>query len=147
MEIARQVVNGRGHSGSLNGVRHGRAGASAGLVFVLLLSGCAPLSPSASIDRMTPAQLAALAPASPEQAAEATRLTQRADREAHAAREAESARQRELARASRLNEYRRLHPYPSVYGPLYGPYPRWSAGIGYGPGPYVRPGWGTWYGF
>ncbi len=144
MNIARQVVHGRGHSGRLNGVRHGRAGAWAGLGFVVLLSGCAPLSPSASIDRMTPAQLAALALASPEQAAEATRLTQQADREARAAREAESARQREWARASRLNDYRRLYPYPSVYSPWYGPYPRWSAGIGYGSGPFVRPGWSAW---
>lgn len=109
-----------------------------------LLSGCVPLPPSAVIDRMTPAQLAALAPASPEKAAEATRLTQQADREARAAREAEAARQREIART---NEYRRLHPYPSVYGPLYAPYPAWSAGIGYGRGAHAHPGWGAWYGF
>ena len=110
------------------------------------------MQPSTVVDRMTPEQLAALPPLSPEKAAEATRLTQQADREARAARDTEAARQRELAR---LNEYRRLHPYrypsPSLhgplYGPLYGPYPRWSAGIGYGRWPQVRPGWGAWYGF
>lgn len=118
--------------------------ASAVLACVLLVSGCAQLPPPAVVDRMTPEQLAALPTVSPEKAAEATRLTQQADREARAAREAEAARQRERAR---IDEYRRLHPYPFAPDPFYGPYPRWSAGIGYGRWPRVRPGWGAWYRF
>ena len=116
----------------------------AALLGMLALAACAPMQLAAVPDRLTAEQLAALAPASPEKAAEATRLTEQADREARAAREREAARQREL---SRIREFRRLQPYPSLYGPPYGPYPGWSAGIGYGRWPHVRPGWGAWYGF
>lgn len=96
---------------------------------VVGLAGCAaePLRP---VERLTPEQLAAIPLPGNAKAAEATRITQQADREAQAARATQQQRALEL---EHWREYDRRY--------------NWSLGLGYSQG-YRRPwGWGGGYYF